>query len=69
MSLNHVRRALVLTDEKARHPFRRSLPPHVCAALITQPNPRSMRQAIVQEWKSFIATYCAGFVAVIVFVA
>ncbi|GAA3794388.1 hypothetical protein GCM10022600_14690 [Qipengyuania pelagi] len=26
-----MRRSLVLTDEAARHPFRASLPPHVCA--------------------------------------
>lgn len=25
-----MRRSLVLTDEQARHPFRASLPPHVC---------------------------------------
>ncbi|MEE4206745.1 MAG: hypothetical protein V2I39_10655 [Erythrobacter sp.] len=31
------RRALVLTDEGARHPYRSSLPPHVCAELIDIP--------------------------------
>ena len=29
-----MRRALVLTDEAARHPFRATLPPHVCKQLV-----------------------------------
>ena len=29
-----MRRALVLTDEGARHPFRAGLPPHVCRELV-----------------------------------
>jgi len=63
------RRALVLTDEGARHPFRRSLPPHVCARTIAMPRSRSMRQVIVEDWKSFLSAYCATFVAVSLYVA
>jgi hypothetical protein len=63
------RRALVLTDEGARHPFRRSLPPHVCAASSARHTRRSMLQVIVEDWKSVLSTYCATFVAVSLFVA
>jgi hypothetical protein len=63
------RRALVLTNEGARHPFRRSLPPHVCGKLISMPRKRSMREAFFEEWQSVFATYCAAFVAVSLFVA
>lgn len=63
------RRALVLTDEKARHPFRRSLPPHVCATLIGEANAHSLREAFAINWRSMLTTYSATFVAVSVFVA
>lgn len=65
------RRALVLTDEAARHPFRRSLPPHVCATLIAddEPRARTMREVIVEDWKGFLSTYCAALVVVTAFLA
>jgi len=64
------RRALVLTTEGARHPFRRSLPPHVFVPLPEdEPERRTMLQALVQDWKSVFSTYCAAFVAVTLFVA
>ncbi|KTR81855.1 hypothetical protein NS277_16155 [Novosphingobium barchaimii] len=69
-SLSH-RRVLVLSDEGARHPFRRSLPPHVCATLIAdEPSaPRSIRRIINEDWRGFLAAYCATFVVIIVFLA
>jgi hypothetical protein len=63
------RRALVLSDEGARHPFRRSLPPHVCGKTSAGLPSRSLRQVIVEDWKSFLTTYCAAFVAVSLYVA
>jgi hypothetical protein len=77
MILKRPRRALVLTTEDARHPFRRSLPPHVCANLVEdevedggdRPTPRSFRQAFNEDWRSLLTTYCAGFVAVVTFIA
>ncbi|SFG41726.1 hypothetical protein SAMN05518801_12419 [Novosphingobium sp. CF614] len=70
------RRALVLTQEGAGHPFRRSLPPHV----FTQPlgidmeaeaNARAARRwwASGGDWRGFLAAYCASFVAVSIFIA
>lgn len=70
MSLTRTRRALVLTSEGARHPFRQSLPPHVCTPFDTAPSgPRSLRQVLAEDWRSMLNTYCAGFVAVSVFFA
>jgi hypothetical protein len=69
MSLQIARRALVLTTEGARHPFRRSLPPHVFARLAETAPKRSLREVFLQDWKSVFGTYCATFVAVSLYVA
>lgn len=76
MTLKRPRRALVLTTEDARHPFRRSLPPHVCANLVEDEvkdggdrPARSFHQALNEDWRSLLTTYCAGFVAVVTFIA
>ena len=61
------RRALVLTDEAASHPFRASLPPHVRDPLF-EPDPRGWRMSR-GDWRLFLNTYCAGFAAVTAFVA
>jgi len=63
------RRALVLTSEGARHPFRRSLPPHVFVPLPERREQGTIRAMIAEEWRSFVGTYCAAFVAVVVFLA
>lgn len=63
------RRALVLTDESARHPFRTTLPPHVTAELVRHAWWRSLRGTLVREWHDVATTYCAAFCAVTVFVA
>jgi hypothetical protein len=62
-----MRRSLVLTDEQARHPFRASLPPHVC---------RSPKVTIERAtWAisrddvyGFAGAYFASLVAVTVFI-
>jgi len=51
------RRALVLTTESARHPFRRTLPPHVLAAL---PDPRRRND---EDVKLFFMSFAAFFIA------
>ena len=67
-----MRRALVLTNEAARHPFRASLPP--CATMrageIENRVPwRKVLGLSRQDMESLAATYCAGFVATITFIA
>lgn len=58
------RRALVLGDESARHPFLRSLPPHVRKVA---PEPR-WRWGL-RDVRQFLTAYCACFMAVTVFIA
>lgn len=64
------RRALVLTDESARHPFLRSLPPHVRrieAGAEAAPRPTGWRTTAA-DLRQFLMAYCATFVAVTVFI-
>jgi len=63
------RRALVLTDEAAGHPFLRSLPPHVRKS--GEPAPaRPGKWGIGRsDWRDFFATYCASFIAVTAFIS
>ncbi len=63
------RRALVLTDESARHPFRTTLPPHVRGRLVRDSWWRGLKDTLVREWQPVASTYCAAFCAVTVFVA
>lgn len=58
------RRALVLHDESARHPFLASLPPHV-----RKGKQAKAYKAAGSGWRDFLAAYCASFVAVAVFIA
>lgn len=65
-----MRRALVLTNESARHPFRASLPPHVCSA-----DPVEIH-ADKPDWKlttsdmrGFATVYFATFAAALAFIA
>ena len=62
------RRALVLTSESSRHPFRMSLPPHVLSpeGAARLPRPRSLN---LGDWRDFLAAYCATFVAVTIFIS
>jgi hypothetical protein len=65
------RRALVLTDETARHPFLQSLPPHVRRI---DPEPDAPPQAppawrlTAVDLRQFLMAYCATFIAVTVFI-
>jgi hypothetical protein len=62
-----MRRSLVLTDETARHPFRASLPPHVCHAkvpLATRPSWVISRDDV----QGFVGAYFACLAAVAVFI-
>ena len=63
-----MRRALVLTDEAARHPFRATLPPHVRAGNSPRrPRPRwSLSQ---DDLRGFLAAYVASLVMIGVFIA
>jgi len=64
------RRALVLTDEAARHPFRRSLPPHVRQPIADEPEPARgwFGRLTTGDYRDFFTTYCAAFAAVTVFI-
>jgi hypothetical protein len=62
------RRALVITDDAARHPFLASLPPHVRRERGLMIN-RQKTSTGVSSVREFLMTYCACFAAVAVFIA
>lgn len=65
-----MRRALVLTDEAARHPFRASLPAHVCGLAIDEVEPRvAWHIPLVGDVRGFAQAYCACLLAVTAFIA
>jgi hypothetical protein len=70
--MSQKRRALVLTDESARHWFLRSLPPHVRHGGRAKNADGSFRRsgaAITSgDWRSFLTAYCGSLVAVITFI-
>lgn len=62
-----MRRSLVLTDESARHPFRASLPPHICRGVnvvATRPSWVITRDDV----QGFAGAYFACLAAVAVFI-
>jgi hypothetical protein len=64
-----MRRALVLTDERRRHPFLASLPPHVrqpLAEVVETPSPWKLN---ANDWQQAGATYIAGFVAISAYIS
>lgn len=61
------RRGLVLTDERARHPFRASLPPHVRDELHDIPA-ESLWRLTADDVRGIASTYFATFAAVLVFI-
>ena len=61
------RRSLVLTDESAGHPFRRSLPPHVKKDLHDIPA-ESLWRLTMDDVRGVASTYIATFAAVLVFI-
>ncbi|MFB0613410.1 hypothetical protein [Aurantiacibacter poecillastricola] len=69
-----MRRALVLTTESSRHPFRASLPPHVLrrANEVEPMAPWRKRLSLGlsrQDLETMAATYAAGFLATLSFFA
>lgn len=62
------RRALVLTDESSRHPFRGKLPPHVTAVEPESPAPVSLWRLTTEDVRGFASVYFATFAAVLVFI-
>jgi hypothetical protein len=62
------RRALVSTDEGARHPFRRSLPRHLRSGAEAE-SPRRHWLLSWRDWRDFAAAYCASFLAVTIFIS
>lgn len=59
------RRALVLTTESARHPFRRRLPPHV----LVMPRHDKPQKSDDHDWKLFCLSFSAFFTAFYGFIA
>lgn len=62
------RRALVLGDEAARHPFRQGLPPHVIQGGAPRPLPGG-RAITLRDCREFLMAYCACFMAAIIFIS
>jgi len=61
------RRALVLSDESAQHPFRAALAPHVTAIETEEPAP-SLWRLTADDVRGFASVYFATFAAVLVFI-
>jgi hypothetical protein len=59
-----MRRALVLTSDGARHPFRRSLPPHVTHGV----EPALPIASSDNDWKLFLLSFTAFFIAAYSFI-
>ena len=63
-----MRRALVLSDETARHSFLASLPQHVRKRALARPAPRRFGLT-AQDLRDFLMAYCAFFVVAAAFIA
>ena len=63
-----MRRALVLTDEAARHPFRATLPAHVRNEPASLPRTTDWRLT-TSDMRGFATAYFASFAAVLAFIA
>lgn len=63
-----MKRALVLTHEEARHPFRRALPRHIFATARIDRAPREARSDD-QDWKLFMLSFAAFFTVAYTFIA
>jgi len=63
-----MRRALVLTDESARHPFRASLPMQLRREPVDRPRTTDWRLT-ASDVRGFATTYFACFAAVLAFIA
>jgi hypothetical protein len=69
------RRALVLTDDAAGHPFRRSLPLHVRTRPLDEDVQENNSLAKLRwnmmggNWQGFLRAYSASFAAIYIFIA
>jgi len=63
-----MRRALVLSDESARHPFRASLPQHVRRPLPVDPAAPAWDEPYLRL-RQFASAYAACLVAALIFFA
>jgi hypothetical protein len=62
-----MRRSLVLTDESARHWFRKSLPPHVKGDIFPIPA-ESLWRVTMEDVRGVASTYVAVTLAVFAFI-
>jgi hypothetical protein len=62
-----MRRSLALTDETARHWFRRSLPPHVKRDLLPIPA-EGLWRLTVEDVRGFASAYVAATAAIFAFI-
>lgn len=66
------RRSLVATDESARHPFLRTLAPHVRRGTAPIPRTGAVAQATAgslwSDTRTFFGTYVAALVAALIFI-
>ena len=62
-----MRRSLVLVDETARHPFLRTLPPHIRRGIEALPR-HPKWEGWVENTRLFLLAYCACFMAVSAFI-
>ena len=63
-----MRRALVLTDESARHPFLASLPRHVRAGVQPE-SPRPRWRLTSADIRGFFTAYLGSLVVIAIFIA
>ena len=63
-----MRRALVVTDEASRHPFRMSLPPYVCRGAAAVVPARKTSRFNLEDLKLFLMAYSACLLAVTTFI-
>lgn len=64
-----MRRALVLTDESARHPFRASLPAHVLQVETGEQQPDGRNWPLtMSDVRGFATAYTACLIAVLAFI-
>ncbi|MBV7267486.1 hypothetical protein [Erythrobacter ani] len=62
-----MRRSLVLTNETNRHPFRKTLPPHVANDIIDIPA-ESLWRLTTNDVRGFASAYVAATAAILVFI-
>jgi hypothetical protein len=63
-----MKRALVLTHEQARHPFRRSLPRHIFS-MSSATRAALHASSDDQDWKLFLLSFAAFFTVTYSFIA